>query len=111
MEEKNEESKNTPETSTKENQNEVKNEEITEILKIDEEQKKISENENIENRNENPEKEKEKEKNNDKNEEKIEIDEESPKITNIHNRSPLSLEGAKYPISIYTRRVMNVSKI
>ena len=111
MEEKNEESKNTPETSTKENQNEVKNEEITEILKIDEEQKKISENENIENRNENPEKEKEKEKNNDKNEEKIEIDEESPKITNIHNRSPLSLEGAKYPISMYTRRVMNVSKI
>ena len=33
------------------------------------------------------------------------------KENNIKNRSLLSLEGAKYPLSMYTRRVMNTSKI
>ena len=111
MKEKNEDSINIPNTLGKESQNENQNEEIKEILNINEEQKKISEKENLENKNEKT--EEEQKKNNDKNEEpvKIEIDEDNQKIININNRSPLSLEGAKYPLSIYTRRVMNISRI
>ena len=49
----------------------------------------------------------------DKNEELYKInnnsDEKSKNI--LLSRSSLSLEGAKYPLSIYTRRVMNTSKI
>ena len=38
-------------------------------------------------------------------------DEKKDEKLNSNERSILSLEGAKYPLSIYTRRVMNISKI
>ena len=38
-------------------------------------------------------------------------DEKKDKKPHTHERSIFSLEGAKYPISIYTRRVMDISKI
>ena len=38
-------------------------------------------------------------------------DEKKDAKLNSNERSILSLEGAKYPLSIYTRRVMNISKI
>ena len=49
---------------------------------------------------------------NDKEKEKsTKENDEDEKKEEIHERSVLSLEGAKQPISIYTRRVMDISKI
>ena len=73
----------------------IQNEEENNILNIEEEQKKISENKNNYNNEYNRKDSYEEDKEN-----KISL-----------NRSPLSLEGAKYPLSIYTRRVMNTSRI
>ena len=97
----NEEYKNNSENSDKDTNNEDQKEN-KDILKIDEEKEKLSDNKN---KDENLEKDKIK---------KIEqsnrdISEE--KENNTHYRSILSLEGAKYPLSIYTRRVMNISRI
>ena len=53
---------------------------------------------------------------NEQQEEKIEQGEQNEKeeiqqIEKSHERSIFSLEGAKEPLSIYTRRVMDISKI
>ena len=78
------------------------------ILKIDDVQKELSENNNTNIENENSEKDKKEESKNANME--IEIEAKIPELIH-HHRSPFSLEGAKYPLSIYTRRVMNISKI
>ena len=75
--------------------NNQKEEDDSKILNINEEEKKILENK----KNNNNEYENE----NDSTEEDIQ--------KKLLNRSPLSLEGAKYPLSLYTRRVMNISRI
>ena len=97
------------EEESKSNNDKVKDEDI-DILKIEDFKKEISENDNTNIKNENSEK--------DKNEqskkmeiEHMEIDESKKPEINERHRSPLSLEGAKYPLSIYTRRVMDISKI
>ena len=85
------------------------NNDDVEILNINEEKKKILDNEILNSKNEEPEKVEDKKENEINNKEEGEMAEEIPKKKK--ERSPFSLEGAKYPLSIYTRRVMNISKI
>ena len=104
---KGEEEKNNEENnSNKENEEEnIINEDENKI--IDEDKKENDNKENEEKQNEDEDKENKKEEEEEKEKEKEEEEEkEKP-----HERSVLSLEGAKQPISIYTRRVMDASKI
>ena len=100
--------KNNIENENKELNNNGKTEEQIDIFKIDDVKKVLSENNNNNNKNENAEKDKKKESNKINMENEIEA--RRPELIE-HHRSPLSLEGANYPLSIYTRRVMNVAKI
>jgi len=94
--EKNDENDNQRKKGEEKNEEEKKEE--TELKK---------ENEDKDKENENKGKEKEKEDTMDV----ASDDEKKDKKPHTHERSIFSLEGAKYPISIYTRRVMDISKI
>ena len=76
--------------------------------------KKVGEEDNKEKMDIETDKEKEKEKEKsikDNDDEEENKKEEMPEIKVHHERSVLSLEGAKEPLSMYTRRVMDISKI
>jgi ubiquitin carboxyl-terminal hydrolase 4/11/15 len=94
----------------KEDENKEKNEyedDNMEVLKINSEEKKFSKN-NKDNKKDEKAKKASKYNYNNNNHEIIEKDELPTKPM---KRSEFSLEGAKYPLSIYTRRVMDISKL
>ena len=74
-------------------------------------EEKNDKNDNQEKNKEQKEKEENKEKENENSMEITSDDEKKDEKRNSHERSILSLEGAKYPLSLYTRRVMDISKI
>ena len=74
-------------------------------------EKKNDKNDNQEKNKEQKEKEENKEKENENSMDVTSDDEKKDEKRNSHERSILSLEGAKYPLSLYTRRVMDISKI
>ena len=93
------------EDKNKENNENNKNEDDMEILKIDDEEKKNSGNYKDKKKERKPFKYNYNKSTNHENREKKELP------TNPQKRSEFSLEGAKYPLSIYTRRVMDISKL
>ena len=93
------------EDKNKENNENNKNEDDMEILKIDDEEKKNSGNYKDKKKERKPFKYNYNKSTNHENREKNELP------TNPQKRSEFSLEGAKYPLSIYTRRVMDISKL
>ena len=93
------------EDKNKENKENNKNEDDMEILKIDDEEKKNSGNYKDKKKERKPFKYNYNKSTNHENREKNELP------TNPQKRSEFSLEGAKYPLSIYTRRVMDISKL
>ena len=74
-------------------------------------EEKNDKNDNQEKNKEQKEKEENKEKENENSMDVTSDDEKKDEKRNSHERSILSLEGAKYPLSLYTRRVMDISKI
>ena len=74
-------------------------------------EEKNDKNDNQEKNKEQKEKEENKEKENENSIDITSDDEKKDEKHNSHERSILSLEGAKYPLSLYTRRVMDISKI
>ena len=74
-------------------------------------EEKNDKNDNQEKNKEQKDKEENKEKENENSMEITSDDEKKDEKRNSHERSILSLEGAKYPLSLYTRRVMDISKI